>query len=63
MVDYPTYDSEQDSNDSALLAQCSAKVVCCYGGGGRGVSVMHVQRCMPEHLEAASSASKLACQI
>lgn len=33
---YPTSDSEQDSNDSALLAYCIAKVVCRDGGGGKG---------------------------
>lgn len=31
--DYAMYNSEQDSNDSALLAYCIAKVVCREGGG------------------------------
>lgn len=34
LVDYSTYDCEQDFNDLALLAYCIAKVVCRDGGGG-----------------------------
>lgn len=40
LVDYPTYGSEQDSNDSALLAYCIAKVVC-RDGWGRGAVLGH----------------------